>query len=90
MERRNPIEVWGDGKDIKDLVYVGDVVDGILLAIEKDESNTYNIASGKDSTVNKVLWHAVHADNYENAVIRHDMDKPRMIPVRRIDISKAQ
>lgn len=90
VERHSPIEVWGDGKDIKDFVYVDDVVDGILLAIEKDESNTYNIASGEDSTINQALHHALKADGYAGAEIVYNMDKPSMIPIRRIDISKAK
>src|SRR3989344_4314401 len=33
VERHNPIEVWGDGKDIKDFIYVEDFVEGLILAM---------------------------------------------------------
>lgn len=35
VERHDPIEVWGDGNDIKDFIYIDDFVEGVLLAIEK-------------------------------------------------------
>ena len=35
VERHNPVEVWGDGKEIKDLIYVEDLVDGMLAAMVK-------------------------------------------------------
>ena len=38
VEHRDPVEVWGDGKEIKDLIYVKDFVEGLLLALEKIET----------------------------------------------------
>jgi dTDP-D-glucose 4,6-dehydratase len=35
--KQNPIEVWGDGTDEKDVLYVDDMVDAMLLAAEKVE-----------------------------------------------------
>jgi GDP-L-fucose synthase len=38
VERQDPVPVWGDGSDIKDFIYVEDLVRGMLLAMEKLES----------------------------------------------------
>ena len=35
IERHNPIEVWGSGNDVRDLVYIDDFVDAVMLATEK-------------------------------------------------------
>lgn len=37
---QNPFEVWGDGTQIRNWTYVGDIVSGLLLAAEKIEDGT--------------------------------------------------
>ena len=38
--RENPFEVWGDGSQIRDWTYVGDIVNGMVLAAEEVEDAT--------------------------------------------------
>lgn len=91
VERHNPIEVWGDGLDIKDFIYVEDLVEGILLAMEKIESfNPVNLATGRPCTIKEILNSILLADNYQDAKIVFDASKPTMIPKRLIDASKAK
>lgn len=91
VERHDPIEVWGDGNDIKDLIYVEDFIEGILLAMEKINSfNSINIGTGVPVTVKDVLYAALEAEEYKNANIIFNTSKPTMIPKRLIDISKAK
>jgi GDP-L-fucose synthase len=33
-EGQNPLEIWGDGKDVRQFCYVDDVVDGLLAVVE--------------------------------------------------------
>jgi len=35
VERHDPITVWGDGRDVKDFIYVDDLVQGLLLAMHR-------------------------------------------------------
>ena len=43
-----PLEVWGDCKKGRDIIYVQDVVSAIILALKsKDAIGLYNIASGR-------------------------------------------
>jgi nucleoside-diphosphate-sugar epimerase len=37
---QNPFEVWGDGTQVRNWTYVGDIVDGMVLAAEKIEDGT--------------------------------------------------
>lgn len=91
VERHNPIEVWGDGDDIKDFIYVEDLVEGMLLAMEKIESfNPVNLATGRPCTIKEILNAILIADNYQNAKIVFNTSKPTMIPKRLIDTSKAK
>ena len=90
-ERMAPLEVWGDGKDLKDFIYIQDCLDGMLLAMEKQDGyDPINIAGGNSVTVRDVLGRLLKAANYEDAEPKFLTDKPTMIPKRLIDISKAK
>jgi len=91
IEKHNPLEVWGDGMDLKDFLYIDDCIDGILLAMENlDEFEPVNIASGKPVTIRQVLGEILNATDYNDANIHYDSSKPTMIPKRMIDISLAK
>lgn len=91
VERHNPIEVWGDGSDIKDITYISDFIDGLVLAMEKiDKFDIINIAGGHSYSIQETLIMMLMVDHYQDAKIVYDSTKPVMIPKRYIDISKAQ
>lgn len=91
VERHNPIEVWGSGNDVRDLIYIDDFVDALMLAAEKiDVFDPINIGLGKGYTVKEILSMALEIEGYSNADVRYDASKPSMIPVRLIDVSKAE
>lgn len=91
VERQSPIEVWGDGNDIKDFIYVDDLVEGDLLAVEKIENFCpVNIATGRPGTIKEVLQAILAADNYQEAQIVFDTAKPTMIPQRFLDPARAK
>lgn len=91
VERHRPVEVWGDGKDIKDFIYVEDLVEGLILAMERiNYFDQINIGGGKPITIRRVLKTLLKADNYKNAKVAFNSTKPTMIPVRLINIDKAK
>jgi len=91
VERHDPIEVWGDGKDIKDLIYIDDFIEGTLLAMERIETyDPINLGTGRPCSIREVLDAILIADNYIDARIVYDSSKPTMIPKRLIDVSKGK
>ncbi|MBF0227304.1 MAG: NAD(P)-dependent oxidoreductase [Desulfobacterales bacterium] len=91
VERHAPIKIWGDGKDIKDFIYIDDFIEGMLLAIEKINGfDVVNIASGNKYNLRDIMDTIIRLNGYENAEIRYDLSKPTMIPKRLIDPSKAK
>ncbi len=82
-ERLDPLEVWGTGEDIRDLIYVDDFLDGLLLAAEDDAPHTVvNIASGEAHSVREVLETLLDIDAWTDADVRYDPSKPSTIPIR--------
>jgi len=47
-----PIEVWGDGAQLRDFNFVDDVVDAMLSAAASDDANGHTFNLGSDETIN--------------------------------------
>ncbi len=66
---RNNIEVYEDGKQSRDFVYIDDVVNATTMALENDEANyeIFNVGSGVPISVNKVAktLHALYKESGE-------------------------
>lgn len=56
IKNGNDINIFEDGKESRDFVYVDDVVEATILGIEKDEANyeVFNVGLGKAIDVNTV------------------------------------
>lgn len=91
VERQAPLEVWGDGRDVKDFIYIEDFVTGMISVMEKvDSSDPINIAAGTSVSIREVLGLLLRAHDYTDAEVTYLTSKPTMIPKRLIDISKAR
>jgi len=52
-----PITIYGNGKQVRDLLYINDLVDAFLLAtdrIDKTQGQIYNIGGGMENTIS--IW----------------------------------
>ena len=91
IERHDPFEVWGDGNDLKDFLFIDDFIEALISALlNLEDSSPVNIASGIPITIKEALKEILIASNYEGAKIEFDSSKPSMIPKRLIDISLAE
>jgi UDP-glucose 4-epimerase len=54
---RRPVTVYGDGRQTRDYVYVGDVVQAWLAAAESDVQGALNVSTGSETTVLEVAAH---------------------------------
>jgi UDP-glucose 4-epimerase len=52
----SPPLIYGDGQQTRDFIYVEDVVDALILALERDEANgrSFNIATGVPTSINRL------------------------------------
>jgi len=91
VERWDPIEVWGTGDDIRDAIYVDDMVEAMLRAMEKVSGyDVFNIGLGRAASVKEILAMLLDIDGYQGTKIKFEPGKPTMIPIRLVDISKAE
>ncbi len=50
-----PLIVYGDGTQNRDYLFVGDLVKGIVDAVNSGVSGVYQLGSGKSTTINKLI-----------------------------------
>lgn len=51
-----PIELFGDGRNVRDYIYIGDLVEYVYLLVSKEVVNeTFNIGSGKGYTNSEII-----------------------------------
>ena len=87
-EERFPLEVWGDGSDSRDLIYVEDAVDAVIKSLSCTGFNAYNIGAGVNYTVNDIINMLSNILEVKPE-IKYLTDKPRMIQERYISVEKA-
>ena len=91
FETKKTVEIWGDGKDIKDFIYIEDFVAILLKLINKPFNfMILNVASGKSVSLKKIIDFLSKIYNRKKQNIKYDSSKPTMIPVRRVDIRKLK
>jgi GDP-L-fucose synthase len=78
----NPIPVWGDGTEVRDIIHVDDMVSGFICVAENvDKYDIYNVCYGSGYTVNEVLDTIKEIEGNNNP-IEYVSNKAPMIPVR--------
>lgn len=90
-DKMNPIPVWGDGTELRDLLYIEDFVEALQVVMEKEEVmfEVYNIGSNKVYSVLEVLDIMKGVAQYD-APTEFISGKPSMIPTRKIDSNKIK
>lgn len=84
------IDVWGTGLATRDLLYVKDAAEGIVLAAEKyDSAQPVNLGSGDEISVQNIVQALISLTEFAGS-INWDRTKPDGQPRRCLDISKAE
>lgn len=90
VKGENPVKVAGDGTAVRDLIYLEDVVEGMLIALEKAPPCVpINIGSGKGYTIKEVA--ETIADLVPNKPeIQWDISRPTGDKVRILSTQRAK
>lgn len=89
-DNMNPIPIWGDGSELRDLLYIDDFVEAIELIMRNQDSyEVFNVGSNTVYSVNEVLATMQRLVNNDNP-ITYVQGKPSMIPVRKINSDKIK
>lgn len=52
-----PLEIWGDGENIRDFIYIDDVIEACMRLVDlPQDSGTYNLGSGAGYSINRIRY----------------------------------
>lgn len=77
VNREQPIEIWGDGEQSRNLIHASDVAGAVLAVLNTrlPSYSAFNVVSPVDATVNQVVAHLIEIDGFHDAEIVHDLCK---------------
>jgi UDP-glucose 4-epimerase len=87
-----PPTVHGDGEQTRDFVYIDDVVDANILAMDSDKGagEVFNVATGRNTSINRVAETLKHLMSREDLECVHTEPRPTDMKHGYADISKAK
>ena len=86
----NEVNVWGSGNAIRDYIYVGDVVRGLLQMVEQsDQPTVVNLSREVEIRVNEVVDTLIELTGFQGNVV-YDTSKPEGQERRLFDVTKAK
>ena len=90
VERQNPIEIWGDGTEVRDVLYIDDMIDAMIVSAEQVSGfDQFNIGMGKSYTVLQLLEIIQKVSGY-SVPYKFVPTTAKMIPFREVSIKKAK
>ena len=89
VNKETPFEIWGDGKDQRDFIYIDDFIDGVINSFNTNHKYLdLNLSSNKNYSINDVLDNLFKIEKYYPEV-KYDLTKPQTIKIRKISNLKA-
>lgn len=90
MDGENPVVVWGSGKQTRAFLYVEDLAEGMIRAIEKYPTpDPVNLGTDEEVSIADLVKKIVHISG-SKATVRFDRTKPDGSPRRNSDNTKAK
>jgi UDP-glucose 4-epimerase len=83
-KKGEPIEVFGDGEQTRDYVYVGDVADAFVRSLSLSKTITANIGTGQETSINELIK---AIEGVTGAKIQRVERAPRMGEIRNSSLS---
>ena len=89
LSDREPCVIYGDGKQTRDYVFVGDVVDAYLAALDRGPGETFNIGTGVETNVVDLYTQMARLAGSQAEPV-FEPERPGELRRVALDVSKAQ
>jgi GDP-L-fucose synthase len=90
IESPDEIVLWGDGSPSREYLFVGDCVDGFLLAAERyDGAEPVNLGTGVETTIRETAELVAELVGFDGRIV-WDSSMPNGQPRRSLDPSRAK
>ena len=71
-ERGEPVTLWGDGHQRRELIHVDDFVSTMLRLVDRVDDENVNIGTGQDHTIREFAQKICDITGFDSAAIRYD------------------
>lgn len=82
------VEVWGDGRQRREFLYVDDAVDGIIAAARRSTSDMLNLGTGTAHSISTIV-DCIRASSGFGGRIRYNTDRFVGVSTRVLDVGRA-
>jgi UDP-glucose 4-epimerase len=89
MRRGGPVTIEGDGEQTRDFVFVADVRDAIVRALDHGETDSLNIGTGRATSINELFRSLAAIAGYD-AAPTHVAARPGDVRHSVLDIRRAE
>ena len=77
MEKHDEFEIWGDGTQVRDFIYIQDIVEATIKAVELEITKPINLGMGIPTSFNDLAKIAFDVSGHiPTRGIKHLIDKP--------------
>jgi UDP-glucose 4-epimerase len=85
-----PLEIWGDGSVVRDFIYVDDVMNAAICAIEyRGETKIFNIGNGNGMSLNEIIDEIQCLVETHVVVLKRE-GRQQDVPVNVLNIERAK
>ncbi len=89
MLNNEEVDIFGDGEQVRDYVYVGDVVKANILCLENGNNEIFNIGTGKCTSVNQLFSEMKQLTHYSKEAVYKPRRAGELIRSS-LDVGKAE
>lgn len=75
LEKADPFEVWGTGKQTRDFIHMSDVVEAVMIAVEEGIQGPINLGMGRSTSFLELAQMSMDAVGYKGQILTRP-DKP--------------
>lgn len=87
VERQDPFEVWGNGKQTRDFIHIKDIVEAVLVSLENPAGGPVNLGTGRSTSFLELAEMCMDMVGYKGRIITNP-NKPTGCMHRVSDNSK--
>ena len=90
LENADQVVLWGDGSPTRELLYVDDCVEALVLAAERyDGAEPVNVGTGEAISIRELAELVAEQTGFGGEIV-WDTSKPNGYPRRKLDTSRAE
>lgn len=89
--RMDPFEIWGNGQQDRNFTYVGDIVEGMMRAVERiEDASPVNIGTAEHVKIIELAQMIFRVSGFTPARIHFDLSKPVGVYSRAADLTRTR